>query len=234
MLKNIICDYIDGFRWSRIRQVYQKGGWYTYLYFITVFPVFTGFYEKAEEAVTYYLVMMPILFCMFASPMHPMAMPKIMYLCPLDRHKRYQYISWSGYLHIIVPFLLGLLGILGLAVLGKTDFLSASGILINVTLMSVFCCGINRKGFGDSTPDGKRCFNMNSGWGVCETAGIMITMISDYCYSALLCCYHPVYHWAIWILLCFGILVQVPLAICYLKGWQGAVERALDYETAYR
>lgn len=234
MLENVICDYIDGFRWSRIKQAYQKGGWWTYLYFLTVLPAFADFYESVKYTVTYFLIMFPALFCMFASPLHPLVMPKVMYLCPMDRRQRRLYVKWSGYLHIAVPFVLGAMGILILVLAKISDFLCACGLLLNIFLLPIWCCGINPKGFGGNLPDGGRCLSTSSGWGICETVGILTTVISEYSYCAILCREEPVSAWIKYIVLGFGILVQLPLAIRYLKGWKGAVERAVDYETAYR
>lgn len=234
MLRNIICDYLNGFRWSRIKQVYHNGGWWMYLYFFVFFPGLADFYKNAECAVIYYFIMFPVIFCMFASPLHPLGMPKVMYLCPMDRKQRRLYIKWTGYLHIAAVFLIGILGVLGLVIFIKIDWLCICGIMLNVILMSIFCCGINPKGFGSTAANGKRYMATNTKWGICETVGMIATMLSELYYCYVLRWNGTESTWVKLIALGFGVLVQLPLAMHYLKGWQGAVERALDYETAYR
>ena len=234
MIKNVICDYIRGFSLSRVRQAYQHGGYFFIAYAMTAMPLVCGFFEDAESVITYYMVMFPALFCLYAAPLHPFIMPKVMYLCPMDRQERHRYIEWSGYLHIIVPFILGVAGVLILLILNLTDVVCACGLLLNMLILPIWCCGMNSNGFGEISENGKRHFNINTGTGIRETVGIFVTILSEFAYCCILRWHEhvPLLVKCVW--LGVGVFFQLPLTIRYLKGWNEAVERAASYETAYK
>ena len=105
-MKLIIRDYVAAFYPAKIKEQYKSGGWWLFLYFLTIVPALAGFFEKKEYTLMYYLVCLPILYCMFSAPLHPMRPPKMMFLCPMNSNMRKEYAKKYSRLCITVPFIL--------------------------------------------------------------------------------------------------------------------------------
>lgn len=233
MMKYIIKDYFVAFRWGKIKESYKSGGWWMYFYLLTLLPAITGFYDRAKDAACYLLVGVPIVFCLFSAPLHPMRLPKIMYLCPMDEKARRSYIEKSGYFRMAFSVLLGIIGALVLIVGGMCDWICGVGLVFNMVVLALFSCGINANGYGTTDANGNRTFDTSDARGVLEMWGIIITLISSLGYVAMLAWETTVAVWVKGIFIGVAVLIQLPIFLKYLTYWEGAVERAMNYERSY-
>ena len=95
MTQWVIKDYFNRLRWGSIKKSFQLGSGWIFFYFMIIIPLISGYYESRNVMLSYLLVMGPLQFCMFSSTLHSMALPKIMYLCPMDMESRRKYLMAS-------------------------------------------------------------------------------------------------------------------------------------------
>lgn len=236
MMQRIIRDYFAAFHWRKLREACKDGGW-LFLYFLFLLPVIWGVFDTAESAITYFCVAVPLMFCLFAAKLHPMVLPKLMYLCPISKENRKRYIKNYCYFCMIVPIVLGALGAIGLVVSGIYDWVWAGTVILNVTLFSVFLgsgigSGVSEEGKGAILNNLKAEVVFTSARAVIEICMVLLVLI-----NGLLFCLVSWEHWGLawvkWIFLGMILLVELPLTIAYLRYFSEAVERAVYYEKNY-
>lgn len=94
MTKNILQEYFAAFRWGRIRECYKGNNLWFFIYSITFLPFsLMGVNRSKENLAVYFLLMLPVLFHLLVLPLHPVRLPKIMYLCPMSREERRNYLK---------------------------------------------------------------------------------------------------------------------------------------------
>ncbi len=234
MIAWAIKDYFGGFRWGRIKEAYKGGGWWTPIFLMTVLPAATRFFETQKSTLAYVLVYGPILFCLFAAPLHSIMLPKLMYLCPMSRENRRKYIVASTVIRIGVPMLLGVLGAGILLARGICDWICEVGVLLNIISFSLMLgSGTNHNGFGKMSEEGQRVMNFDTRAGVWESFGLMLALLLGMAYPFVLAWDTPVPQWVKWLFLGFQLLAQLPITIKYMGFWKPSVEGAVYYENGY-
>jgi len=155
MIAWVMKDYLGGFRWGRIKEVYKIGGWWMPIYFLIFIPMMVGMYEDRREAFSYTLVFLPIVFCILNAPLHAPTLPKLMYLCPVRVEDRRKYLVLSAVLRVGVPIFVGILAVGGLLLLGFCDWIMGLGVLMNISFLALLLgLGGNQNGYG--TVSGER------------------------------------------------------------------------------
>ncbi len=233
MRKRIIQDYFEAFRWSKSKEAYKKGSWYTFFCFLFIVPVNSKFYENERKALAYLCIVIPIMFCMFSSTLHPMRLPKVMFLCPMQESERREYIVQSCWLRMSIHILIGVLGGVILLLNGICDPVCIGGSLFNIVVLAFFLSGINANGYGRINENNVRAFDMDSAPGILEMAQILVTIISSIGYSVMLCWDTPVAWWVKAIFVGIALLIQLPLLLHYTKYWKYSIEKAMSYESSY-
>lgn len=234
MVAWVMKDYIGGFRWGRMKEAYKSGGWWTPIYCMTILPLVCGMYEEGTSALAYIMGCGPIFFSMFAAPLHPSVLPKMMYLCPMGRENRKKYIRASAVTRVGIPVLLGSIGVGVLLALGICDWICGVGILLNdIAFSLIMGVGINQNGFGKVSEQGQRVMNFDTRVGVWESFGLIIAMILGIVYPVILAWYQPVSLWVKGLLLVIQLLTQVPVTIKHMEFWRPALENAVYYEKCY-
>lgn len=115
MIKMVLKDYREGFRWSRLQKTYQFNMIWTYVYFLTIFPILMRLNEKSGRIVRYYAFAFPLLFGLYTLSAIPIRLPKQMFLCPLSGGERISYVKTLFMVRLIIPVVLGMM-VYGLAV----------------------------------------------------------------------------------------------------------------------
>lgn len=229
MFQKIVRNYLAGFRWGQIKKAYAGGGVFEFMYSLILLPIFCRLYEKWEYILIYWMVMLPVMFCRFADPMHPMTLPKMMYLCPLSEEERRSFVRGSGRLHMAVPVLMEIISLVILGVGGLMDPICALGILLGISMLSVWCCGMSRR-------DAKWCerykvkFDMSTTEGIREMFGIMFGIVSVFIFAFIRCWDDRVSVRAKLIWLGITAILQIPLALGQRRVWKKTVEEAAFYE----
>lgn len=231
----IIQDYFTAFRWQKIKQTYKNGNWWMFLYLLIVLPLIMQMHETKNSILAYMLIMIPFLFSMFAAPLHPMLLPKIMYLCPMSRDARKEYIIKSSLLRVSVSVIIGSLGVLSLLFLGISDGISAAGIWFNHLLFSICLgSGTNAGGYGKVNETGQRAMNMDTKQGVIESLSIITALLLCLSYILMFSWDTTPAWWVKWILIGISIFFELPLVFNYLKYWKQTANEVLCYENSYR
>lgn len=141
MLRKVLEDYRDGFRWSRFKETYHYSMLWYYLYLFCFFPVILDLNEKAERITGYYLAMIPVMFGMYSVAAIPIRLPKQMFLCPLTKEERKKYVTllfWVRYLGTVIPGTIAYMIAVGL------DFIPLVFLPIQLLglYVTVFCASI--------------------------------------------------------------------------------------------
>lgn len=102
-MKRIICDYF---------MAYRAGRWKTaginsatlMIYCLAVFPCLSRLYEKGALVIgTFYVTAVIILYTPYAAQLHPVTLPKLMYLCPMAASKRHAYLAGAYAFKVLFP-----------------------------------------------------------------------------------------------------------------------------------
>ena len=231
MTMRMIQDYFKAFRWKKIVESYKQGGWWIFIYWLFVWPAIFHLYELAEDALTFFMIGLPIVFAMFAAPLHSLTLPKLMYLCPMSRQERRSYIVRASYIRMLCPSILGLLGIVVLMLTGLCDVLCAVGILLNCVSFSVLLgTEVSKCGYGCINEKGQRTLDMESRRGITEGILMILGFGMGLFYFCILRWETSVGLAVKWLALGITLLVQLPVTIRYMKYWKEAVEYAEWYE----
>lgn len=230
MMRQVIRDYFTAFRWQKIKETYKYNNWWLFIYSLTFLPMGA---QTKESALTYLLILIPFLFCMFSASLHPMFLPKIMYLCPMSTSTRREYVVKSGFFQISVSVAVGTLGVLGLLICGISDWISGAGIWLNHAIFSVFLgSGANPRGYGKISETGQRVVDMDSKQGILEFFNILIAILLSTAYIFMLSWDTSPAWWVKWIFIGISIFIQLPFTLNYLKYWPKTVDEIMLYENS--
>jgi len=125
MLRKVWLDYLEGFRWSKIRAFYNFNRAWIFIYMLTMLPFIVQNNHEEIILVEYYLTVIPLLLGMHTMAIIPLRLPKQMYLCPMGMEERQQYLKQMFWVRLVVPVLFGMvLSAIGMAV-GRFDLIYA-------------------------------------------------------------------------------------------------------------
>lgn len=234
MMELALRNYIRAFKWQNVKDSYHNGGWFTLIYLLIVLPLIMALNYKENGVyvdIIMFLIIFPFVFSMFTSVLYPMRLAKHMYLCPMSREMRKDYIIKACIIRTLVPIFMTLVIVVSLLALGATDWISALGMFLNSAIFSVFFgSGTNMNGYGSIDEKGQRSIPMDSFFSLMEAVIVFFCL--------MICCGHgacsPVTVNPILKLLLIGatLVIALPATISYLKYWPSAVENALSYETS--
>ena len=141
MLRRVLEDYREGFRWRRFKETYHYTMLWYYLYLFCFFPIILDLNEKAERICGYYLAMIPVMLGMYSVAAIPIRLPKQMFLCPLTKEERKKYVTllfWVRYFGTVIPGTIAYIIAVGLGFI-PLAFLPIQLLGLYVT---VFCASI--------------------------------------------------------------------------------------------
>ncbi|MBQ7934480.1 MAG: hypothetical protein IJ327_06835 [Lachnospiraceae bacterium] len=227
----IIRDYFRAFRWSKFKDVFWQGGFWI-IYMGVIFPFCGGFTEKGEYYVTFQMIFLPCLFGFISCSLHPMELPKAMFLCPMSNGQRRDYVVQSCIFRICFTGSVGLLFTLGMIGLGLCDVVSGVALLGNYICLALLLCGFNeRKGRTEEERNRSLLEHAGLRSGV-EIADALCIILCSFGIACVLCWDTTPAPWVKWVFLAVVLLVECPLTAYFMKGWKAAVERAVSYEAS--
>ena len=121
MLRKVLEDYRDGFRWSRFKETYHYSMLWIYLYFFCFFPIMLDLNEKTELMGRYYMMALPLLFGIYSLSAIPIRLPKQMFLCPMNEAEREKYAKTLFIVRLLGPVLFGVVTYKVAAIAGWLD-----------------------------------------------------------------------------------------------------------------
>lgn len=149
MTKRVVRDYFAAFRWKKIKERYSNYDVWQILYCLVIFPILVHAEEMPSGFLAYYLINVPIFFCITSAELHPMLLPKILYLCPMGRDSRKEYIIKACYVKIAIPIVMGIAGSLVLMCSGNYSCLFGVVIILNIVILSIVLgADTSAKGYG--------------------------------------------------------------------------------------
>ena len=233
MLRKVWLDYLEGFRWSKIRAFYNFNRAWVFIYMLTMLPFIVQNNHEEIILVEYYLTVIPILLGFHTMAIVPLRLPKQMYLCPMGMEERQQYLKQMFWVRLVMPILLGMvLSTIGV-VAGRFEWLYVGKLLFG--LLSFMIAG-SITYFPGSVMDRdndkeKEHFTDNRLKGL-KTIG-MIGQVTGLIYAVLLI--FQVGDTDMWIRYLSDILV-LPIIISdlwTLRYLSTVLELNVDYENAY-
>lgn len=135
MLRKVLEDYKEGFRWSRFKETYHYTMLWYYLYLFCFFPIILKLNESTEKIVGYYLCMVPLMFGMYSVAAIPIRLPKQMFLCPLTKEERKKYVNllfWVRYFGAVIP------GAIAYVIAGILNWIPI--VMLPVQLLGLLAC----------------------------------------------------------------------------------------------
>lgn len=141
MLRKVLQEYREGFRWSRFKETYHYTMLWYYLYLFGFFPIILDINEKAERIAGYYLAMVPLMLGMYSVSAIPIRLPKQMFLCPLTKEERRKYVKLLflvRYLGTVIP------GMIAYVIAGVLNFIPMVMLPVQLLglIVSVLCVSI--------------------------------------------------------------------------------------------
>lgn len=231
MLKLVWCDY-KGQAWSALKNVYNSGGWFFYIYMGIILPLIYS--DSTYEVEVYYSALGPMSFGMLLSRMYPNRINKTLMLCPMSVEDRKKYLVTGYTLRITIVLSFFLLCNIPLLITQKIMF---SYFVVMFIFQILFVVSINV--YSGSAPDVQGAFvreNERGGnftaWDVaivlCGILGILVLSSiqmsqKDFMEETLA-------------LVIVVILVLLELGICikmlYIY-YRPVMEQAIYYDTSY-
>lgn len=180
-MKMIIRDYFSAFR---IRNIVERYGgnnfanWFPFLYPLIIMPILVGEKMSAEPMmyVQHYGVALLFLYGMFAAPLHPVALPKLLYLCPMDASERRNYIRQSYVLKIIIGMAVVIFGTVLLIIC--TGLSAIYGVVFVMSEAAAILCSANMDGRNvKKCAESQRSVYIYSGTDGWEIAALIISVV---------------------------------------------------------
>ena len=111
MLKRVLYDYIKSFRWKNIARVTTTNPFVSLqviIYALLVAPWLNEITKSEQGIAYYYFWAVPLLVGMVGMENLSLRLPQIMFLCPMNRQERKQYIRLVYWIRIMLPVMLQL------------------------------------------------------------------------------------------------------------------------------
>ena len=122
MLKKVWLDYLEGFRWSKIKAFYNFSRAWIFIYMLTMLPVIVQNNHEEIVLTEYYLTVIPLLLGIHTMAIIPLRLPKQMYLCPMEMRERQQYLKQMFWVRLIIPVLFGAVVHVAGVMIGRFDW----------------------------------------------------------------------------------------------------------------
>lgn len=178
----------------------------------------------------YYVMILAVLFVLLSARMHPLRLPKLMYLCPMSKEERRAYLHRAWRVRVTFDFAIAMIPVLIALVTGLAD----GWVAANVTL-SVLCLGLCssvREMFIPGGNNGAMTLNYSGAGGVAAGIVCILSYITGAC-GLIVSPQNGGETILAGIFLGVELLVELPLTIKVLAGRDAAIEQALDYESVY-
>lgn len=228
MWKWVIRDYFAAYRWEKVKVWLKRGSGWGVFYFGIFIP--TMLCNTAEAPMWRCLLLSwSMLFGLVSNGLHPEALSKIMFLCPMNREKRKQYIAHSYLFRILMTTGMGALAIGVLLALRMVSPLMALLYVWNVWILSVILCGMcNAKVFNPSEKEQALAYKVD---GTIATVNLILAGLVTYLIIVIVLCWKKenMFWWEV----IFGgiaVLIQLPLIIQILKKWKENIRKAATFE----
>lgn len=231
MWKWVVRDYFAAFRWEKLKETSKGWGWMV-IYLLLFYPTWLDVYDSERRTLCYYVISVPILLTIISGSLHPIRLPKIMYLCPLTKEERKDYIRYSTIFCVLMNVLLG-----GIAVMilleAKIVGLKIAGVLLwNMGTITLVFCGLAKK--KAQSANASVLEQASASGKVAGAINFLISLATTIAIVAIFCWKEQsVTGWVEWIFVGIVVLIQIPLMLSMLKARRTDMEDVASYERSY-
>lgn len=227
MWKWVVRDYFAAFRWEKVKEWLKSGAWWWAFYVGVFMPCMFG---RNNDNMICIPLCLPIMFCMIAEALHRENLPKLMFLCPMQREVRMQYVERTYIFRMLFTTAIGAVMFGTIWVIGHCDLATMLLLIWNIWNLSLVFCGIcNVK--GPSNREAKKETELVSRiGGGAEGANMVLSIVSIYAIACFVCLEGEVGIAVKLFLLTISLLVQLPLVVKTLKKWKHSIGRAASFE----
>lgn len=227
MKSRILGEYFSVFRWGNMKEKLKESGvWILYMTIISPIVFRDPLLKSVQMGMVYYLTILSCLFAMLSTRLHPMTLPKLMYLAPMSEKERRNHIRRAYCLNIMIPVLVGALcqGILILA--GWVNVIMA-GMAVLETFLIALLFGMTGGSIwsGNERTNQKETIKEVRRWGLIAE---IVTFFLLYLLPA--CVTMATEKWEQYMVIVSILLFQLPLVLMVMRGYPQAEEMAVNYE----
>ncbi len=229
MFKWIARDYFAAFRWEKVKENFKGESLFIFILVVwLLFPIkdFTG---KIGDLTMYILIFFSFLFTEWSGTLHSMRLPKALFLCPIERSVRKEYIVKSCCFRIGLTIAVNVFCILILLCLGLCDWKCGVLLVLNGAFFSVLRCGVKKKSTYTEPSPSTEITRENIG----ELLNIFVTIMSAGIIAFILLTGVDIEWKTVCIILGVAVFVQLPLTLLYMRKVKESIEQAVDYESSY-
>ena len=171
MVKRALHDYALGFRWRNLVQLYKKSMLFVWILLFNFLNTVNSLLDESTSGTIVYLVWSTIfLFGLIGMTLSPLKLPKVMFLSPMNKQERKQYIQISFWVQVLIPTLMGsVIGIFLLIFRVVKSYIVILS-LINLLICFIFCA-IEPKGFNQN-----ECIKQSVKSRVFSIVGVILSM----------------------------------------------------------
>lgn len=176
-----------------------------------------------KEMIACLLVCLPMLYILASVYRHPVGLPKMMYLCPMDADRRRQYIRGSYHFRIFVNMTVAVIWTGILLLFYDCGRIAAAEILLNDLALSLLIPW-------EKKTDEK--FGTMNKEAVCMCCVMVVSMLANFALVQTVTD-KDAENVIVGIGFACIVLIQMPLTITYQKYVRGELEAAVSYEKSY-
>jgi hypothetical protein len=173
--------------------------------------------------------MIPVGFCLISEALHENLLPKMFYLCPMEKGVRKAYIERKFIFAMIVPTILGAIFAVIMWAFSHCHPLTAIMYWVNMVILGILTSSFLGKRKVKIPKEGSNqseTVNTTSG---AIVGNLIVTLFAIFGIGMMLCNEVAIESWCKWVFVSITVFVQLPLLIKYLSGWNKAVENAVGY-----
>lgn len=229
MIRVILHEYRMKFSWKIIANSFANEEGYPSLVYMLIFPGWVVAMEESAHLFLFYLLEIPLIMNILMTRMYGKKLPKMMYLVPMEREERRQYLRISGGLCFGIPAILYLAAWILVGRYGRVNALAMAAVLIlGVTFMlgnNLYMEGAYKdKEIGEKVPGLKNYY----AWMLGEKVYAIAILTSCYVYGSTTNVVTGKAGFMITLLVCSAVGVFAGL----MRYSRHIFEMALDYEVA--
>lgn len=216
-MKLMIKDYFHGF----VRGVTTRSS-VTFLYCILI-----GVMTADKSDLSNWMAGVPIIFALLSAALHTVELPAMMYLVPLSKKQREEYIQKMLQIKILVPFTFACLWNFAAAALHQVSVYACCLQMVYILLCTYICEMLNN--------DNIAAVEKRTAYGWMKD---FVSVILVSCYiegmAVAVICMGSISRVEFWVILAIMLALMLPLARAAGKRWKMIRSNFADYETAIR
>lgn len=233
-MKRVIRDYFFAFRIHNIKERYggnNFANWYPLVYPLILMPIIMSGKLSTEPVayIQHYGVTLIFLYSLFAAPLHPVVLPKLLYLCPMDASERRTFVRQAYVFKIGIGVAVSILGTVLLVIF--TGLSIAYGAVFVLSTTAAIICSANMDGRNvqkcAETQRSAYIYSRKDGW---EIVALVISMVSGYLMILGAQWQEDFSNMGGILITAILVAIELPFVVMTLKRSRQIIDAAVNYE----